>query len=122
MSNILTVQFIGIAIPVLLILVDTNTQRAYFVCLNDYIDKVLILDGPDCPLKGTKTIYIPISNKILDEDDALVGLRAYGKRSKMYSAFALFNYQLKEICRMQGKAVMPHIVPFKNAVQMINTF
>lgn len=45
-SDILTVQSIGIAIPVLLILVDTKTEKAYFVCLNDYIDKVLIPEDP----------------------------------------------------------------------------
>tara|TARA_R110001599_G_scaffold343413_1_gene565988 strand:+ start:3604 stop:4587 length:984 start_codon:yes stop_codon:yes gene_type:complete len=122
MSDILTIQSMGIAIPVLLILVDTNTERAFFVCLNDYIDKVLIPEDPDYALKGTKTIYIPTSNEILDEEAALVALRAYGKRSKMYGAFSLFNYQLKEIWRMQGKAAMPHIVPLENAVEMIKTF
>lgn len=122
MSDILTVQSMGIAIPVLLILVDTNSEKAFFVCLNDYIDKVLIPEDPDYSSKGSKTIYIPTANEIMDQEDALVALRAYGKRSKMYGAFSLFNYQLKEIWRMQGKAAMPHIVPLEYAVNMIKTF
>ncbi|MDO7084757.1 DUF4365 domain-containing protein [Pseudocolwellia sp. AS88] len=122
MSDILTIQSMGIAIPVLLILVDTNTERAFFVCLNDYIDKVLIPEDPDYASKGKKTIYIPTSNEILDEEDALIALRAYGKRSKMYGAFSLFNYQLKEIWRMQDKAAMPYNVPLEIPVEMIKTF
>jgi hypothetical protein len=130
MTDILTIQSMGIAIPVLLILVDTNTEKTLFVCLNDYIDKVLIPEDLYYASKGTKTIYIPTSNEIQEEEeeeeeeeeDALVALRAYGKRSKMYGAFSLFNYQLKEILRMQGKTAAPHMVPLENAVEMIKTF
>ncbi|HEC2533737.1 TPA: DUF4365 domain-containing protein [Yersinia enterocolitica] len=121
-SDILTVQSIGIAIPVLLILVDTKTKKAYFVCLNDYIDKVLIPEDPNYYQKNSKTIYIPLENEILDNEDALVPLRVYGKRSKMYGAFSLFNYQLKEINRIQGKAAAPHSVSFEDAVEMIKNF
>ncbi|WP_457978987.1 DUF4365 domain-containing protein [Ectopseudomonas composti] len=122
MSDILTVQSMGIAIPVLLILVDTNSERAFFICLNDYIDKVLIPEDPLYFGKGSKTIYIPTENEILDEENALVALRAYGKRSKMYGAFSLFSYQLKEIWRIQGRAAAPHIIPLEQAVEMIKTF
>lgn len=122
MSDILTIQSIGIAIPVLLVLVDTNSERAFFLCLNDYIDKVLIPEDPSYASKGSKTIYIPTANEILDTENALVALRAYGKRSKMYGAFALFNYQLKEIFRMQGKAASPHLIPLAQATEMISAF
>ncbi|HIE9456708.1 DUF4365 domain-containing protein [Klebsiella variicola] len=119
-SDILTVQSIGIAIPVLLILVDTNTEKAFFICLNDYIDKVLIPEDPNYSKKDSKTIYIPLENEILDDEDALVPLRAYGKRSKMYGAFSLFNYQLKEINRLQGKAAVQFPVSFDEAIEMVN--
>lgn len=122
MSDILTIQSIGIAIPVLLVLIDTNSERAFFLCLNDYIDKVLIPEDPSYASKASKTIYIPTANEILDTEDALVALRAYGKRSKMYGAFALFNYQLKEIFRMQGKTAPPHFIPLAQATEMIKTF
>ncbi|MBY0485381.1 DUF4365 domain-containing protein [Nitrosomonas sp.] len=122
MSDILTIQSIGIAIPVLLILIDTNTERAFFMCLNDYIDKVLIPEDPHYASKGSKIIYIPTDNEIINEKDALVPLRAYGKRSKMYGAFALFSYQLKEIWRIQGRAAAPHKTSLDQAVNMIKTF
>ncbi|WP_288841380.1 DUF4365 domain-containing protein [uncultured Deefgea sp.] len=122
MTDILTVQSMGIAIPVLLVLVDTNTKRAFFICLNDYIDKVLIPEDLEYASKKSKTIYIPTANEILDEEDALVSLRAYGKRSKMYGAFSLFNYQQKEIWRIQGKTAFAHLVPFEQAIEMINIF
>lgn len=121
-SDILTVQSMGIAIPVLLILVDINTEKAYFVCLNDYIDKVLIPEDPGFSQKNSKIIHIPLENEILDDEYALVPLRAYGKRTKMYGAFSLFNYQLKEINRLQGKATVPHSVSFEDAVEMIKNF
>lgn len=122
MSDILTIQSVGIAIPVLLVLIDTNSERAFFLCLNDYIDKVLIPEDPSYASKGSKTIYIPTANEILDTKNALVALRAYGKRSKMYGAFALFNYQLKEILRIQGKTSLPHFIPLAQATEMIKTF
>lgn len=99
MPEILTVQSMGLAIPVLLILVDVETERAFFVCLNDYIDKVMIPEDPDFKSKQSKTIYIPLKNEILDEEDNLVALKAYGKRAKMYGAFGKFHYQHTEILR-----------------------
>lgn len=122
MSDILTIQSMGVAIPVLLVLVDTNTEKAYFVCLNDYIDKVLIPEDSSYASKKSKTIYIPTNNEVLDQQDALVALRAYGKRSKMYGAFSLFNYQLKEILRAQGRTAFHDIITHEQAVEMITTF
>ena len=122
MSDILTVQSMGIAIPVLLILVDTNTEKAFFICLNDYIDKILIPEDPNYSSKGSKTIYIPLANEIKNEEFALIALRAYGKRAKMYGAFSLFNYQMKEILRLQGKAEFSHEVSPEYVFDMIGTF
>jgi hypothetical protein len=122
MPDILTVQSMGLAIPVLLILIDTNTERAFFVCINDYIDKVLIPEDPNYSAKGSKTIHIPTANEILDEKCALVPLRVYGKRPKMYGAFALFNYQLNEIRHMLDRVNAQDAVQFKQSVDMIKTF
>lgn len=122
MPEILTIQSMGVAIPVLLILVDTNTKKAFFICLNDYIDKILIPEDPDYASKASKTIYIPLANEILTTEDSLVPLRAYGKRSKMYGAFGTFHYQLKEIWRIQGRAAAPYRMELDQAVAMIKTF
>ena len=41
-SELITVERMGIGLPVLLVIADLSTRRCSFVCLNDYIDKVLI--------------------------------------------------------------------------------
>jgi hypothetical protein len=94
----------GVAIPVLLILVDVDTSRAFFICLNDYIDKVLAPEDSDYSRKKSKILYIPLKNEIVNCEQNLIALRAYGKRSKMYGAFGKFYYQKKEIERALGLA------------------
>ncbi|WP_319584747.1 DUF4365 domain-containing protein [uncultured Pseudodesulfovibrio sp.] len=96
-SELLTVQAMGSAVPVLLVLVDIETERAFYVCLNDYIDKIIVPEDPKFRSKSYKTIYIPVHNEIKIDDDYLVPLRFYGKRSKLYAAFTKFHYQKVEI-------------------------
>lgn len=119
MSELLTVQSIGIAIPVLLILIDVSTRRAFFICLNDYIDKVLVPEDSNYSKKESKVLYIPLKNEILNREESLVALRAYGKRAKMYGAFSKFYYQKQEI----EDALRPNVnksMEFK--IEMISTF
>ena len=59
-----TVEKMGSAVPVLLCLVDNVEREGYFVCLNDYVDKILISQKPDYDRQGTVTINIPIENRI----------------------------------------------------------
>ena len=120
--ELLTVQAMGVAVPVLLILVDTKTKSAYFVCLNDYIEKVLIPEDPKFHEKGHKTIHIPLANQILNLDNALVPLRAYGKRSKMYGAFGTFHYQCQEIRRARGLTLVGEVAAQDRVLAMIKTF
>lgn len=96
-SELLTVQSMGYAIPVLLVLVSYNTGRTFFVCLNDLIDKVILPKDPKYGEKATKTIYIPVSNEIKNEKEALMPLRFYAKRAKLFSAFMKFEYQCSEL-------------------------
>lgn len=121
-SDILTVQSIGPAIPVLLILVDVTSSRVFFVNLNDYIDKILIPEDPNYINKKSKSIYIPIQNELLKNESSLVPLRAYGKRSKMYGAFAQFNFQWIEIKRLLGKTNFYTTMTLQQTEYMIKTF
>jgi hypothetical protein len=121
-SELLTVQSIGIAIPVLLILVDTQTSRAFFVCLNDYIDKVLVPGDSNYSNKQSKTIYIPLKNEILNCEQNLIPLRVYGKRSKMYGAFSKFFYQKHEIELALNSANFNVIEDMESKIKMIFTF
>lgn len=122
MSELLTVQSIGVAIPVLLILVDVDTSRAFFICLNDYIDKVLAPEDSNYSKKQSKTLYIPLKNEIMNCEQNLMALRAYGKRSKMYGAFGKFYYQKKELERALGLANFNVEEDMESKIEMIFTF
>lgn len=91
--ELVTVQRMGAAMPMLLFLVDVTTRRLFYVCLNDYIDKILLPEDPDYSCKGSKRIYIPIKNEITTDSCSIGMLRFYAKRSKYYAAFQKFSYQ-----------------------------
>ncbi len=103
-SDLLTVELLGPAVPVLLVLVDVQTERAFFVCLNDYLEKVILPEDPLFFEKESKLLQIPVQNEVLPRNTNLVPLRAYGKRAKMYGAFTRFYFQKKEIERARGNS------------------
>jgi len=121
-SELLTVKAMGNALPVLLILVDLNSKEPYFLCLNDYIEKVLLPNDPLFFEKETKTIHIPVLNKITSNQINIVPLRCYGKRAKMYGAFTTFSFQKKEIERHLGVSAAPEKMPKTTFIAMIKTF
>lgn len=121
-SELQTVRAMGPAVPVLLILVDVVREKAFFVCLNDYIDKILIPEDKESFSKNNKTIYIPVANEIERDEDLLTPLRAYGKRAKMYGAFTKFNFQKKEIDRALGLAAFNYEMSEESVRFMLATF
>lgn len=86
----------GIGVPVLLVIADLTEQRCCFVCLNDYIDKILIPRHGDYRSNATHTIHVPIRNE-LGTEHGLVALRWYAKRPKLLAAFQRFTYQYSEL-------------------------
>lgn len=96
-SELLTVQAIGSAIPVLLFLVELSTRRIYFVCLNDLIEKVIIPEDPEYAAKQSKVLHIPLRNCISDDPLSVRPLETYAKRPKLYAAFEKFAYQKHEL-------------------------
>lgn len=77
------VERVGDSLPILLTVIDVNTNDAFCVNLNDYVNFVL---GDDMGWRKqvTKTIYIPCENKI--ENYQL--LRWYALRPKLNSFFS----------------------------------
>lgn len=97
-SELLTVQAIGSAVPVLLFLVELSTRNLYFVCLNDLIEKVVIPEDPEYARKQSKVLYVPLRNRIAPDDPVSVRpLETYAKRPKLYAAFEKFAYQKHEL-------------------------
>ena len=86
----------GSAVPVLLSVVDLESSSAYFVCLNDYIEKILIPAKPDFYAQQTVTINIPVENCVNTTEGRHI-IEWYGKRAKLYAFFNKVNYQLHEL-------------------------
>ena len=97
MPELVTVQRMGAALPVLLVLADLETQNCYFVCLNDYIDKILVPKHKDYTSKNSRVIHVPTKNVLADPLIGLVAMRWYAKRAKLYAAFQKFVYQEVEL-------------------------
>lgn len=94
-----TVKRVGTSVCVLLFVVDTTSKEVFSICLSDILDKYVQPQKPDYKKQDTVTIHIPVDNKVDGSFYSLVPIRMYGKRSKLYSAFSLFRYQLKELRR-----------------------
>lgn len=100
--ELITVERMGVAVPVLLVIADVQNARCYFVCLNDYVDKILIPKHDDYKAKGSRTIHVPTRNEVGDPVVGLTALRWYAKRAKLYSAFQRFVFQASELGHAWG--------------------
>jgi hypothetical protein len=96
-NELFTIETMGNGVPVLLILATLDTNRPFFVCLNDLIDKVIVPEDPEYGNQVEKRIYVPVRNEITTNSVSLTALRFYAKRAKSYSAFMLFEYQRNEL-------------------------
>ena len=95
-SELITIERMGIAVPALLAIADLSTRRCSFVCINDYIDKILIPRHDDYRNRASRTIHVPVRNEI-GTDAGLLALRWYAKRPKLLAAFQRFTYQYSEL-------------------------
>lgn len=95
-SELVTVERMGVGVPVLLAIADLANERCSFVCLNDYVDKILIPRHEDYRAKASRTIHVPVRNEIGSEMGQ-VALRWYAKRPKLLAAFQRFTYQFSEL-------------------------
>jgi len=94
--ELVTVERMGVGLPVLLVIADLVHEKCVFVCLNDYIDKILIPRFDDYRAAEHRTIHLPNSNDI-STVVGWVALRWYAKRSKLFSAFQRFTFQHSEM-------------------------
>ncbi|WP_343282303.1 DUF4365 domain-containing protein [Micrococcus sp. 2A] len=96
-SELTTIEAMGSSVPVLLFWVDLAAHAAYFVCMNDYIAKVLVPENPDYETQKTVNIRIPMSNRIDEGTTDFTYFWLLARRSKLYSLFNLFNFQFHEL-------------------------
>ena len=95
-SLLATVEKMGSAVPVMLAVVDINSKLSYCVCLNDYIEKILIPEKPSFYRQETVRINIPIKNCVNTIEGKQL-IEWYGKRPKLYAFFNKVNYQMREL-------------------------
>ncbi|HSH60919.1 MAG TPA: DUF4365 domain-containing protein [Acidimicrobiales bacterium] len=99
-TNLLaTVARMGAAVPVVLIVVCLDKKEAYFVCVTDYVDKVLDPEEPGWRGQGTKTISVPVANRVEPDPDGVGAtlLRFYSRRGKLHGLFSQVAYQFHEM-------------------------
>ncbi|GEM53726.1 hypothetical protein EB1_35160 [Empedobacter brevis NBRC 14943 = ATCC 43319] len=101
-TSIFTFQSLGGSVPVLLFVVDIKNRETYFVCVNDYIDKIILPQNPKYTEQGSVTFNIPSLNKLSNPDIANNALKFYGKRAKLLAAFSKFSFQKNEIKHIFG--------------------
>ena len=96
-SELYTIERMGAGVPVLLVLADIERKRCCFVCLNDYIDKIILPEhADDYSDQKTLTINIPILNE-LGTEVGDYAINWYGKRAKLYAACVRFEYQYNNL-------------------------
>ncbi len=103
-SSILTYEKMGAGMPILLFIVDLTIEEVYFICMNDYIDKILINSFRTYKEQKTITLLIPTNNKLNKEN--IFVLEYFSLRSKLYDLFLRINYQYDKIKYMDTKTLI----------------
>lgn len=120
-NSVFTIQSLGASVSVLLFLVDLEKELVYFICLNDYIDKILLPKKPKYIDKEFVTIKIPALNSLSNIDIANNALTFYGKRAKLLSAFSKFAYQKNEIAHVLGYKLYP-VWTYRDEIEKEKTY
>lgn len=108
-NSIFTIQTLGGSVSVLLFLVDIESENVYFICVNDYIDKIILPKNPKYTEQESYTITIPTLNNLVNKEISNNALKFYGKRAKLLSAFSKFSYQKNELSYLLGVKDFPII-------------
>lgn len=116
-----TVERMGSAIPVLLAVVDIENQKAYYVCLNDYIEKILYPTRVDFHKQKTITINIPVTNCLNDEKGKR-RVEWYGKRAKLYEFFNKVHYQRSELDYTSEEYYEQQTLHFLNRLKLLDVW
>lgn len=111
----------GSAVPVLLVIVDIINKNAYYVCLNDYIEKVIIPINPNYTRQESLVINIPESNIIKSTKDILP-IKWYAKRAKLFALFSKANYQRSELNYMRDENLTTDILHFANIIRRFDAW
>lgn len=96
MEELITIERMGAGVPVLLVVADVKNKRCCFICVNDYIDKVLVPSHDDYRNAAHRTIHVPVPND-LSTAKGREAFQWFALRPKLYAAFQKFAFQLNEL-------------------------
>ncbi|MBU8867816.1 DUF4365 domain-containing protein [Paenarthrobacter aromaticivorans] len=97
------VEAMGASVPVILFVVDRANLQVFYICLNDYISKILTPCNPAWRDQRMVTLYIPVRNQIKVSDKEFDPTSHWGyfartaRRSKIYSAANLTHHYSIEL-------------------------
>ena len=98
-GELMTVEAMGSAVPALLCVADMSSETVYYLCLNDYISKVLLPNKPLYTNQQSVTVHIPTWNVLDSRHSSFTYIQLLARRPKLYSAFNTFIYQHIELDR-----------------------
>lgn len=120
-DSIYTIQSLGASVSVLLFVADLSTENVYFICINDYIDKILLPKNPGYTNQGSITITIPALNNLHEKAILNNAFKFYGKRAKLLAAFSKFAYQKNEIGYILGYKFFP-VLTYRDELEKDKSF
>lgn len=119
-NEIYTIQSMGYAVPTVLLLVDLESEEVYFLCINDYIEKILLINSNKLDNSSNITLYIPKTNS-LNNDKCIYHLEFLARRSKLFGAFNKFNYQRHELNYNASKEIIINFISIIKKYDFWNT-
>ncbi|MBQ8354138.1 MAG: DUF4365 domain-containing protein [Oscillospiraceae bacterium] len=115
-----TIMSMGCSVPTILFLADLSEDKVYFICLNDYIEKILLPQREKLNNSTSVTLYIPLSN-VITTPQAKCHLTFLARRSKLFGAFNKFNYQRNELKYNSSPKLILHFISIIKEYDFWNT-
>lgn len=120
-SLLSTIERMGSAVPVLLIIVNILTHDIYYICLNDYIEKIIIPQNPEYTQQDKIRIHIPYTNILKSQDDLFV-INWYAKRAKLFALFNKANYQHRELQYTSDEELLKQLSHFAKIIRRLDAW
>ena len=99
-GELMTIEAMGNAVPVLLCVAAVDTGDVYYLCQTT--SPGAAANNPTTPPNHHITVHLPTSNVLDRDDDGIGDLWLLARRPKLYSAFNTSSYQSHEINYVQS--------------------
>ena len=97
------------------------THEIYYICLNDYIEKIIIPQKSEYTQQNKLRIHIPCTNLLKTEDDLFV-INWYAKRAKLFALFNKANYQRRELQHTSDETLIKQLSHFAKIIRRLDAW